>query len=367
MDMTIVQTLEPDYFFSPGDTLQEWLDENSMSQAELALRLNMSTKALNQIIKVGAPLSQETALKLETVTKVPAQFWNAKEAIFQERKLKILEQNVARENLKLLEVIPVRELRKRGVLTAPPRDQYAIYSQIIGFFQVADAKAWFATWGNHSLAFRKSQVHATKVGPLAAWLRLGEIEAIKQDVEEFNPTSLRQELPKIKSLISEPDPNVFLRRIQEILNSVGVRFVVIPEIQGTSCSGVTRWVSGIPTIQLSLRHKTDDHLWFTIFHEIGHVLDPAKKSMDISTRDKIIVVDARIKEREAEADKFAAEILIPSRFERFLHGISNSQEITKFAKDHEVSPGIVVGRMQHLKLIDHSKFNTLRVHYKFKE
>ncbi len=363
--MTIAQTLEPDYFFGPGDTLQEWLDENSMSQAELALRLNLSTKALNQIIKVGAPLSQETALKLETVTKVPAQFWNAKEAIFQERKLRLLEQNIARENLKLLKEIPVGELRKRGVITAALRDQYAIYSQVIGFFQVADAKAWFATWGNHSLAFRKSKVHATKVGPLASWLRLGEIEAAKQEVGSFNATLLRQELPKIKALIGERNPNVFLGQIREILNQAGVRFVVIPEIPGTSCSGVTRWVSGIPTIQLSLRHKTDDQLWFTIFHEIGHVLDPAKKSMDISTRDKIVVVDERVKEREAEADKFAAEMLIPSRFERFLHGVTNSQEITKFAEVHGVTPGIVVGRMQYINLIDYSKFNTLKVRYKF--
>lgn len=365
--MIVEQTAAPDYFYGPGDSIQEWLDENSMTQTELATRLNMSTKALNQIIKVGAPLSQETALKLETVTEVPAQFWNAKEAIFQERKLKLAEQKVARENLKLLEIVPILELRKRGVITASRRDLDGIYNEVIAFFQVADFKAWVSMWGNQSLAFRKSKVFPSNVGPMATWLRLGEIEATKQAVREFDSAGLKMALTAIKSLTTEPNPKIFLPRVQKFLNDYGVRFVIVPDVPGTACSGVTRWVAGVPIIQLSLRHKTDDHLWFTLFHEIAHVLDPAKKSMDISTRDNIVIADDRIREREAEADKFASEILIPSKYERHLRELSTQNQITQFAKEHLVSPGIVLGRMQYLQLVDYSTFSNLKVRYKFKE
>ena len=70
----------PDYAVSPGETLAEMLNERGMSQAELARRTGISTKHINLILKGSAPISPETALKLERVLNVSARVWNALEA-----------------------------------------------------------------------------------------------------------------------------------------------------------------------------------------------------------------------------------------------------------------------------------------------
>ncbi len=68
--------IESDLVYPPGETLVEWLDEYGMTQAELAARLGLSAKHIKQIAKGAAPITIETALGLEQVTRVPAEFWN---------------------------------------------------------------------------------------------------------------------------------------------------------------------------------------------------------------------------------------------------------------------------------------------------
>ncbi len=66
----------PDYAIAPGETLLDTIEALGMSQAELAERTGRSKKTINEIIKGKAPITPETALQLERVLSVPAQFWN---------------------------------------------------------------------------------------------------------------------------------------------------------------------------------------------------------------------------------------------------------------------------------------------------
>src|SRR5437870_13592790 len=74
----------PDYAIPPGETLRERLAQLNLSQAELAMRANLSTKHVNQIIQGVAPITFETAIILERVTGLPAAFWNRREADYRE-------------------------------------------------------------------------------------------------------------------------------------------------------------------------------------------------------------------------------------------------------------------------------------------
>ncbi|MBF0401228.1 MAG: ImmA/IrrE family metallo-endopeptidase [Magnetococcales bacterium] len=88
---------------------------------------------------------------------------------------------------------------------------------------------------------------------------------------------------------------------------VGVAVVFVRELPKTGISGATRWLTPDKAlIQLSLLYKSDDHLWFTFFHEAGHTLLHGKKDLFLE--------DEREKDqkKEDEANQFAADLLVPS-------------------------------------------------------
>src|SRR3989338_3818805 len=70
---------QPDILIHPGETLQENLEALGISQKDLAMRVGLTEKHISQIINGKAPISPETALKLERVIGGSASFWNSLE------------------------------------------------------------------------------------------------------------------------------------------------------------------------------------------------------------------------------------------------------------------------------------------------
>jgi len=107
---------------------------------------------------------------------------------------------------------------------------------------------------------------------------------------------------------------------------------------------------------LSLRYKTDDHLWFTFFHEAAHILLHGKRGLFIEGLDDE-------DQREEEANRFAAEFLIPpGPLMEFLdrHRRTSLEDVERFAAELGISPGIVVGRLQHDKHLPQTHGNALK-------
>jgi Zn-dependent peptidase ImmA (M78 family) len=124
--------------------------------------------------------------------------------------------------------------------------------------------------------------------------------------------------------------------------------------------GDTQWLSRDQAlIVLSMRHKTNDHLWFTLFHEAGHILKHAKKATFV---DGLEGVDEA---HEAEADRFAADQLIPPAAAQKLQGLRSEQEVKDAARALGIAPGIVVGRMQHEGWLPRTHLNGLKVSYRW--
>jgi HTH-type transcriptional regulator/antitoxin HigA len=121
-------------------------------------------------------------------------------------------------------------------------------------------------------------------------------------------------------------------------------------------SGLTRWLSKDKAlIQLSLKYKTDDQVWFTFFHEAGHILLHGKRSVFIECPGRADTPEER------EADAFARDFLIPPSYRARLPLLKSKAAIQSFARELGVSPGIVVGRLQHDHLLQPSFCNDLKV------
>lgn len=106
---------------------------------------------------------------------------------------------------------------------------------------------------------------------------------------------------------------------------------------GLGLYGATRWIAGHPVIQLSLLRKTDDQFWFTLFHELGHVLLHGEKELYLNGNGG---------SAEDEADRWASDTLIPPDIAERLPRDRNLSAVGAIAAELGIAPSIVLGRIQ---------------------
>lgn len=346
----------PDVVSAPGETLEEVLEMRGMSQAELADRTGRPKKTINEIIRGKAAITAETALQLEKVLGIPAAFWIAREQNYRESLARQQELEGFHRESDWLDNIPYKAMVKKGWIT-DYKDKALQLEAVLRFFGVASPTSWNNLWGTSAPAFRQSPTLASEPGAMAAWLRKGEIEAAKYQTEEFDANLFRQVLAHIRSLTRDL-PRNFTEIVRKECASAGVCVVIVSEIQGTRVWGATRWLTPTrPLIQLSLRYKRDDHLWFTFFHEAGHILLHGRKDVFLENEDK------ESDQKELEADAFAREFLIPeTRYRVFRRlGSYSCASAQRFAHELGIAPGIVVGRLQHDRLMEPHQCTDLKI------
>jgi HTH-type transcriptional regulator/antitoxin HigA len=356
--MTTGQKLYPpgdtDYAVPPGETLRELLEEQGLSQRDLARRADLSPKHVNKLLQGLVPLSADVAVRLERVTGTPARIWNRLEADYRSDLERIRAQRELSVDVMWLRDFPVAELVKRDILPAEPADKASRLEQLLAFFGVATVGAWQEVYGNLACAFRTTKAYEAEPGALAAWLRLGEIAARDIYCEPYDHKRLQEALPSLRALTRE-SAEVFIKSMRAICAACGVAVVFVPELRGSRASGVARWLTPAKAlIQLSFRYRTDDHLWFTFFHEIAHILRHGKTDMWIEA------TSSPDNPREAEADRFSRDILIPRGDASELPILKTLDDVQRYADRIGITPGIVVGRLQHDKLWRYSQGNDLK-------
>ncbi|MDF5725250.1 MAG: HigA family addiction module antitoxin [Rhizonema sp. PD37] len=364
MSNTIQNQYTPDYVSPPGETLQEILEERGMSQAELAERTGRPKKTINEIINAKAAITPETALQLERVFNIPASFWNNNERRYREFLAQQEEKDRLEKQVAWLKGIPVTAMIKSGWIRCY-QDKVEQLREVLNFFAVASPEQWEGIWCSTHVDFRKSQAFQSESGAMAAWLRQGEIEASEIPCATYDAKKFSEALLQVRTLTMKP-PEVFQPELVQLCAEAGVAVVFIPELPKTRVCGATRWLNPRKAlIQLSLRHKTDDHLWFAFFHESGHIVLHGKRDVFLEGKGVAAVENL---EKEEEANKFAADILIPSiEFKRFL---ASGQQRTKvcieqFAAEIRIAPGIVVGRLQHDGILPSSHCNDLKQRFEW--
>lgn len=355
MSDTIRNQYNPNLVSPPGETLEEVLESRGMSQAELAERTGRPKKTINEIIRGKAAITAETALQFEKVLDIPAAFWIAREQNYREAIARGKQLDLFEKESDWLEQIPYRAMVKLGWVTEYHHKSRQL-EEVLRFFAVATPVSWKGLWSSSNPAYRRSLTFRSKPGSVAAWLRKGEIEAAKQNCSEFSSNMFKDALRDIRSL-TRALPRNFPSIVTNACRAAGVSVVFVPELPGTNMWGATRWLT--PTkalIQLSLRYKTDDHLWFTFFHEAAHILLHGRREVFLEEDEQ------EKNNKEAEADAFSREWLIPgSRFRIFKrHGSYSDAAIHRFARELGIAPGIVVGRLQHDGLLDRFQYNELK-------
>ncbi len=346
----------PDYAVPPGWVLQEWLEVEEISQAEFARRCGRSPKLISEIISGKAPLEPATALEIEKVLGVDAGVWLGIESAYRLREARLTEAKNAGSAADWLKSFPVSDLVKRGCFLPPESNPDAV-SKLLTFFRVGSIGAWRSRYCLENVAYRHSPSFKSSEAALATWHRLGEIEADRQECTEYSKSRFRHATQCIRQLTPLPIEEA-LPQAMQFCNEAGVALAVVQPLPRVALSGAAWWIS--PTkavIQLTARHKTDDHLWFSFFHEAAHILLHSKKSVFVDEP------NGNGNEQETEANEWARDLLVPGKdWEKFVSSSPRSaRSVTKFAEQQGIAPGIVVGMLQHEGRLPWRNLNGLKV------
>ena len=347
--------LYSDLAIPPGETLSDEIASRGMSQTELAARLGRPVQVVNEIVHGKKAITDHTAIGLEKVLGIPAVFWVNLEQNYRMTKARIRERAHLQAEEEWLQELPVSEMEKRGWI-AVGRDAQEKVRELLQFFGVANVSAYRKT--TEVLGFRISDNAKVSPGALAAWLRKGELEAQTIETRAFDPNLLLDAARHARTM-TEYQPHEFAPQLKQVFSDAGVAFVVIPELPKTGANGVARWLTDRKAlIQLNLRYKWQDIFWFTLFHEICHVLKHHAQKIIIDGTNR----NDNSGPLEDEANQWAADFLIPSdAWLAFRRGrLFKRSSIIEFAQQMGISPGIVVGRMQRECLLKYSEMTDLK-------
>lgn len=353
--------LSLDFIIHPGETIKEVLEERNMNQEELAIRTGFSPKHVSEVVNGKKGISPSFAKSLEYVFGMPASFWINLQGIYDKEILEYKEQEEIDEN-EVAIVKSLKELIKYAENLEIMTKTKDVISQIIELRSICNVKnlTYINNLVTSQVAFRKSQTVETNVYVLYVWLRICEIIAQKNSIEnKYNEEKLKNNINNIKKCMFLKI-NDAVKELKRIFAECGVVFQVVKNFAGAPVQGLIKKNDNKIILSMTIRRAFADEFWFTLFHEIGHLLNG-----DIINAQFIDFEDSK-SDMENKADEFARKVLInDEEYESFIKENDLTEKaIIKFAKEQGVQPYIVVGRIQKEKN-DFRFCHNLKVRYKW--
>lgn len=350
---------EPNWTNPPGATVLDLLQERQVPIKELALRAHRNIQNVSRLIYGVEPLTADWAECLSDLLGASPGFWLRREEMYRADLRRLCESTEVPPE-KWMSEVPLKDLVRFGWIEQGVTAKETALNAC-AFFGVTTSSSFEQKYKRlyRASAYRASSAYATRPTAVAAWLRQGEIEASTVECAPWSHNKLAHSLDLIRSLTLESDPSVFLPELRSILSSCGVAMVVARTPEGCRASGATRFLNSEQALmQLSFRYLADDQFWFTVFHEIGHLLLHANTELFLEGLED----GNNIAEREA--DEFALQTLFSEVGVQALDTVELSlRGIKRLARKAGVSDGIVVGQLQNRKRIPYRHFNNLKARY----
>lgn len=335
----------------PGVTIKEQLDDIGMTQKEFAVRMDMSEKHISKLINGEVHLTPLVAYRLESVLGIPASFWNNLEARYQEKLIMAEEENAMDADIKLAMQMPYAEMVKLGWIE-PTRIPKERVINLRRFFEVSHLEV-IDRLLIPGIAYRRLSATDKSSYILAVWAQKAKLAARAVHVSPLNIQKLQSFLPTIRELTLE-DPEIFAPELSKLLAECGIAIIFLPHMKGSFLHGASFYDGSKVVMGLTVRNHDADRFWFSLFHEIGHIL-----------KGHIGQPNGPTDEDEEAANKFAEDTLIPpQQFQSFTNRHQfDEASICRFAEMINIDPGIVVGRLQNDRFILHSQMNALKKQY----
>lgn len=358
--------------FHPGYYVKELIDDQGITQEELAKRLQTTPKTVSDLVNGRINLTDEMVLRLSIVFGTSTSLWLNLNKKFIERKLVIEEQKQLDRECELARLLDYKFWVNLGVvkktrISAEKVKELQRYLKVssLSVLQQRDFLVQYRT--------SVSEVNDTNVINANAWVQTAINMGSSSNTDVFSKKKLKAALPEIRSMtVQKPDD--FMPRMKKLLADCGVALVILPNLKNCGINGAVKWM-GKDKVLLALndRRKFADIFWFALFHELGHVFQQRLTMLIVSDENKDeLMKDERLQKLEEEADVFSCNALIPEKeYRLFLEQTGKkftSDAVISFAEKINILPGIVIGRLQHDRYLDQrSALNSLKRKYTITE
>lgn len=347
----------------PGEVLSEKLNKAGMSRKELAIRTGVTEKHICTVVNGDRPISAAFARKLGYVFENQG-FWVNLQAEYDAEQMQIREENeITQAEIDILK--PLHEIIAYFIERKYMHNNCGAPSKVMQLRELLRiSNLTLIPKITYNAAYRAQLTTNVKVDPyvLFAWQRLCEKETEDIKVNKsVNKKELYGKIRDIKALMHE-NINDGLQKLQSIFADCGIAFKVVKNFRGAPVQGFIKEASEDRLILcMTIRGKRADRFWFTLFHEIAHVLNG-----DYQTR--FVDFDSVQNKAEENADCFAGDTLIPpDRYRKFISSddCTSWESIKTFAEDIGVEPFIVLGRLQNDEFLDWSDYPDKVVRYEW--
>jgi HTH-type transcriptional regulator/antitoxin HigA len=353
----IEDAFRPDWACPPGITIVEILSTRGLTLRTFADQLGTTLSVAEELAGGSYEIDDAMAECLHSVLGAPVRFWIHREQQYRADIDRVFAMESAREIKSWLEELPVRDMVKFGWIECSKISD-ELSKACLDFFGVNDIPSWKRRYRAELAvaAFRSSASYPTLPGAVAAWLRRAELKSAEIRCAAWNREMFQHKLTEIRRLTRQKNPASFMPRLRDACAECGVAVVVAPAPNGCRASGATRFIEpGKAMIALSFRYRSDDQFWFTFFHEAGHLVLHSRDALFLEDESEVSLLE------EKEANAFAAEILIPDVFVPGLMELrASTLDVIRFATTVGISPGIVVGQLQHRGRIASNRLNGLK-------
>lgn len=343
----------PAAVFPPGMFIQEALEGRGWTQEDLAQILGKPLPTVNQLIKGKRAIIAETAQKLAAAFGNSAQFWMNLETAWQLFRKRAEDPTVydrVRDRARIYELAPIREMERRGWIRKSHGMEGA-ERELKRFYSVEDLKEL-----PRFLARTRASVHGEyeEMTPAQwAWCQRACQIAKSVSATRFVPARLGDVVQELKALMSEPEE---ARRVARVLSDFGIRLVVVEHLRGTRIDGAALLPdSKTPVIAISLRYGRMDHFWFTLLHELAHIVHGDGIRADFGILDPYDAVEVEEQRANESASRWLIEREVFESFVMRTSPLYSAPRIMNFARRIGVHPSIVIGQLKFRGELKHNQ------------
>lgn len=344
--MTTTTQLRAAMKFGPGYFIREQMELRDWTSEDLADVLGITTKHLSNILQDKQPLTLDMAKVLGQAFDTTAQYWINHDTSYRLWLDSEKSEKESEADLKatIYERMPVKDMLDKKWLK-PFKNATELKKQVLAFWNWKELDFSSLDKDHSTCLPRKSEAfNQFNISYALTWLQKARTVAEEMPKKPYKKQKLESLFNDIHTYTVKDSG---IKEFTSELADAGVIFFVLPHLKKTYLDGAAFYHGKNPVIVYTARHNRVDNFWFTVTHEMAHVLN------HLSAERPCILDDlkkAATNKTETEANELAAEKLMHNEVTEYFghhdHYLS-ATKVEECADHYQIHPSIVAGKLAH--------------------